>query len=78
MDEARVPNSWKAANQDAVEGSPPGVVLMAADQSENVFSLVTQGNLTVLTCYWSVMTVGCSLDTVVEQDALDVVAWEEG
>jgi len=37
VDEARVPNSWKAANQDAVEGSPPGVVLMAADQSENVF-----------------------------------------
>ena len=52
---------------------------MAVEQSEYVSSLVEQGNMTVLTCYCSVMAadLGCILGMDVELDT-QVMASEEG
>ena len=52
---------------------------MAVEQSEYVSSLVEQGNLTVLKCYYSVMAadLGCILGMDVELDT-QVMVSEEG
>lgn len=59
-------------------GNLPEMVLVSTHQFENVFSLVKQDNLTVLTRYWSVSAVDLDrrLNKIVELDTL-VVALEE-